>query len=82
MFDLLGALIGILVAALVIPLVLVVVLFALALTGFGIALGLVFTVLGVFLELAFALAPFILIGLLLYWAFKPAAAPKAAEAQP
>jgi hypothetical protein len=71
MADLIGALVGILVALVIIPLVVLVVLFALATAGIGIALSVFFTLFGIVITLLFNLAPFILVGMLIYWAFKP-----------
>jgi uncharacterized membrane protein len=71
MADLIGALVGIAVALVMIPIVILIVLFSLAAAGIGIALSLAFTLLSIFLGLLFPLAPFILVGLIVYWMVKP-----------
>lgn len=71
MADLLGALVGIAIALVMIPVVILIVLFALAAAGIGIALSVVFTLLSVFLSILMPLAPFILVGLIVYWMVRP-----------
>ena len=73
MSELIGALVGILVAVVMIPVVILIVLFALAAAGISIAVGLAFGLLGIVLHLFFALAPFILVGLIVYWLLRPSA---------
>lgn len=71
MGDLLGALVAILLFLLIAPIVILVVLAALAVAGLGVAIGLVFTLLGIFIELVIAAAPLLLIVGLLYLIFRP-----------
>jgi hypothetical protein len=80
MADLIGALVGIAIALVMIPIVILIVLFSLAAAGLGIALSVVFTLLSVFLSILIPLAPFILVGLIVYWMVKPSAKNAKAEA--
>lgn len=79
MADLVGAFVGILIALVMIPIVALIVVFALAAAGIGIALSVAFTLLSVVLSLFVPLAPFILVGMAVYFLVKPSRADRIAK---
>jgi asparagine N-glycosylation enzyme membrane subunit Stt3 len=71
MGDLFGALIGFLVLLMIAPIVIFAIVVGLGFAAVGVALSILFTVLGLAIHLLFWAAPFLLVLGLLYLVFRP-----------